>query len=469
MSPISIISKLTGVTNTVESSEITLNSPSIVELKLERSDIASITRSGQDMMVTLRDGEVITIKNFYAFADQGGNQLVLEDKDGVLWWIQDTDSAFHFEHLNNIDELMLATGAHSEGGGAIWPWVLGGLAVATGVGIAAGSGGGGGGGNDGDNPNLPANGSDVTPPAAPQNLAVSADGTSITGTAEPGSTVTIKDGNGNVIGTGTTGSDGHFSIPTTPPQISGETLTAQATDPAGNTGPSTTVTAPNIPLPDEPIITTVLDDAAPGTGTLLNNQLTNDNTPTLKGSGQAGTTVHIYDNGVEIGSTQVGADGTWSFTPNALSDGSHDFTVVASNAKGDSSESDSYTITVDTIAPNAPILTQIADTYGAVLGPVGNNGVTDDAKPVLKGTGEAGDTVVLFDNNVEMARVTVDSDGNWSFTTSQPLAEGSHALTLQQIDPTGNESQITTGPTFVIDLTPPQPLLSIFQVLTAPR
>lgn len=462
MSPISIISKLTGVTNTVEASEITLNSPSIVELKLERSDIASITRSREDMVITLRDGETITVKNFYAFADQGGNQLVLEGKDGVLWWVQDTDSAFHFEHLNNIDELMLATGAHSEGGGAIWPWVLGGLAVAAGIGIAAGSGGGGGGGNDNGNsgnPNPPGNGQDTTPPKAPENLAVSADGKNITGTAEPGSTVTIKDGNGNIIGTGTAGSDGHFTIPTMPPQISGETLTAQATDPSGNTGPSSTVTAPNIPLPDEPTLSSVIDDVAPGTGAIANNQSTNDNTPTLQGSGQAGTTVHIYDNGVEIGSVIVSADGSWSFTPgNALADGSHDFTVIATNAKGESSESGGYTVTIDTTAPGAPQLTQIADTYGAVLGPVGNNGVTDDVKPVLSGTGEPGGTIVLFDNGVKVELdhpIQVGDDGTWSFTPTQPLAEGPHSLTLQQIDPAGNESALTTGPSFVIDLTPP--------------
>lgn len=474
MSHISIISKLTGVTNTVEASEITLNSPSIVELKLERSDIASITRSGQDMMITLRDGETITVKNFYAFASEGGNQLVLEGQDGVLWWVQDTDTAFHFEHINNLDELMLATGAHSEGGGAIWPWVLGGLAVAGGIGIAAASGGGGGGGggsgdngngggdggNSGgnpDNPNPPGSGADTTPPAAPENLAISADGKTITGTAEPGSTVTIKDANGNVIGTGTAGSDGSFSIPTAPPQISGETLTAQATDPAGNTGPSSTVTAPNIPLPDEPTLSTVLDDTAPGVGAILNNQATNDNTPTLQGAGQAGTTVHIYDNGIEIGSVVVGENGTWSFTPGTpLSDGSHDFTVIASNAKGESSASDGFTITVDTSAPNAPVLSEITDAQGDIRGFIANNGVTDADKPALSGTGEARNTVVLFDNNVEIARVEVDANGNWSFTPTQPLAEGSHSLTLQQIDSAGNESLITTGPTFVIDLTPPQ-------------
>lgn len=297
MRSISIISKLTGVTNNVEASEITLSSPSIVELKAERSDIASIVRTNNDMIITLHDGEVITVKNFYAYADQGGNQLVLEDSHGALWWVQDTDSAFHFEHINNIDELMAATGAENHGGAAIWPWVLGGVAVAGGIALAAGGGGGGGGDGDNDNgnsnggpgnPSPPPPANDVTPPDAPTNLSISADGKTLTGNAEPGSAVTITDSNGQVIGTGTAGNDGSFTIPLTTPQISGEELTAHATDPSGNTGPDGTVIAPNIPLPDAPTLTSVVDDVAPVTGTVPNNSPlapTNDNTPTLQGTG----------------------------------------------------------------------------------------------------------------------------------------------------------------------------------------
>ncbi|MGS6536268.1 Ig-like domain-containing protein, partial [Enterobacter hormaechei] len=46
----------------------------------------------------------------------------------------------------------------------------------------------------------------TTPPDAPPNLEVSPDGKTVTGTAEPGSTVTLKDADGNTIGTGKAGS-----------------------------------------------------------------------------------------------------------------------------------------------------------------------------------------------------------------------------------------------------------------------
>jgi VCBS repeat-containing protein len=469
MRSISIISKLTGVTNNVEASEITLSSPSIVELKAERSDIASIVRTNNDMVITLHDGEVITVKNFYAFADQGGNQLVLEDDHGALWWVQDTDSAFHFEHINNIDELMAATGAENHGGAAIWPWVLGGVAVAGGIALAAGGGGGGGGG-DGDNdngnsnggpgnPNPPPPANDITPPDAPTNLSISADGKTITGNAEPGSMVTITDSNGQVIGTGTAGSDGSFTIPLTTPQISGEELTAHATDPSGNTGPDGTVIAPNIPLPEAPTLTTVVDDVAPVTGTVPNNAPlapTNDNTPTLQGTGQAGTTIHIYDNGQEIGTTVVAANGSWSFTPTtALADGSHSFSVTTINAKGESEPSGSYTITIDTVAPEAPELAQLQDNSGKITGVITNGMPTDENQPGIHGKGEPGDKVTIFDNGVQIAQVTVDGSGNWTFTPSQPLADGTHTITLIQTDAAGNISSTTTSPTFTVDHTPP--------------
>jgi hypothetical protein len=37
--------------------------------------------------------------------------------------------------------------------------------------------------------------------------------------------------------------------------------------------------------------------------------------PELTGTGVAGSTVHILDNGVEIGTALVSASGNWSFTP----------------------------------------------------------------------------------------------------------------------------------------------------------
>ncbi|MEW5562070.1 BapA/Bap/LapF family large adhesin [Enterobacter asburiae] len=482
MRPVSVISELTGVTSNVTAPEVTLTAPSVVKLQLERSDIASITRSGQDMVIRLHSGETFTIHNFYAEYPQGANQLVLEDDHGALWWVQDTASNFHFQQIDNLDAFMVAEG-HSEGG-AIWPWVLGGVAVAAGIGIAAGGGGGGGGGSshnsgDGDNGNN-GNGNngngngngnngngnngngngdpDTTPPTAPTNLTVSQDGKTLTGKAEPGSTIEVKGPDGTVIGTGTADSSGNFSITLNTPQLSGEHLTVNATDKAGNTGPSAEVTAPNVDLPEVPAILSAVNDHGSTPTSFGNNQFTNDNTPTLKGTGTAGSTVRIFGDGHLLGSVVVGNSGTWSYTVTTpLIDGAHSFTAIAINIKGSTIESSHFNITVDTVAPDAPQLIAVTDDIGSITGALNNGAVTDDAKPTFTGRGEAGDTVKIYDGQTLLGTTTIDSNGNWSFTPSQALSETSHTITITQTDKAGNVSASTTAPTFTVDVTPPAP------------
>ncbi|WP_255574844.1 BapA prefix-like domain-containing protein, partial [Citrobacter sp. Colony219] len=148
---LAVVSKLTGVSTNIEASEVTLNSPSIVKLSVSREEISQLTRVNQDLIVTLRSGETITIKNFYVGKGDEQSQLVLEDSNGALWWVQDTDGAFHYQHLDDLTPLMASEGSHE--GGAVWPWVLGGIAVAGGVGLAAGGGGGGGSDNNAGNDN----------------------------------------------------------------------------------------------------------------------------------------------------------------------------------------------------------------------------------------------------------------------------------------------------------------------------
>jgi hypothetical protein len=172
MSQISVISKLTGVETTTESTQITLDHSSIVKLHLERSDIEHFTRSNNDLVITLHSGETITIKNFYLADGEGLSQLVLEESNGALWWVEEPATALHYESIESTDMLLAAaaTGADSTTGGAIWPWVLGGIAAAGGVALAAGGGGGGGGGGSGggsdpSNPGQPST-PDTTAPAA---------------------------------------------------------------------------------------------------------------------------------------------------------------------------------------------------------------------------------------------------------------------------------------------------------------
>lgn len=468
MSQISVISKLTGVETTTEGTQVTLSHSSIVELHVERADVSHFARSGNDLVVTLHSGEVITLKNFYVTDAQGVSQLVLQDSDGALWWIEDPAGAATYESIASTDVLLAASGSDT-GGAAIWPWALGGIVAAGGIAAAASSGGGGGGGDDDNNgnpnpnpdpdPGTPGEPStpDTTPPNAPSNLTFSSDGKTVTGTAEPGSTITLKDANGNVIGTGKTGSDGNFTVSLGTPLINGEHVTATATDAAGNTSQSATVTAPDLTAPDAPTIGSVTDDVAPQTGALTNGSSTNDQRPQLSGTAEAGSTVTIYDGGIAIGTAVVSSNGTWTFTPSVdLSESTHQITVRATDAAGNTGPaSPVFTLTVDLTPPATPTAIVLTDDTGTIRGTITSGTATDASKPILAGTGEPGGTITIYDNGVVVGTTTVLPNGTWSIRPDGPLPDGAHSITVVETDAAGNQSAASAPITFTVDTTPP--------------
>ncbi|HED6264720.1 TPA: BapA prefix-like domain-containing protein [Enterobacter bugandensis] len=468
MSQISVISKLTGVETTTEGTQVTLSHSSIVELHVERADVSHFARSGNDLVVTLHSGEVITLKNFYVTDAQGVSQLVLQESDGALWWIEDPTGAATYESIASTDALLAASGSDA-GGAAIWPWALGGIVAAGAIAaVASSSGGGGGGGGDDDdgnnnnpnpNPSTPVDPTnpDTTPPNAPSGLQFSSDGKSVTGTAEPGSTITLKDANGNVLGTGKTGSDGNFTVSLGTPLTNGEQVTATATDAAGNTSQGTTITAPDLTAPDAPTIGSVTDDIDPQTGSVTNGGSTNDPRPQLSGTAEAGSTVTIYDGGVAIGTALVASNGTWTFTPSTdLTESTHQITVRATDAAGNlGPASPVFTLTVDLTPPTAPTAIVLTDDTGAIRGTITAGTPTDASKPILAGTGEPGGTITIYDNGVAVGTTTVLPNGTWSVTPDGPLADGTHTITVVETDAAGNQSAASEPIIFTVDTTPP--------------
>ncbi|MCU6215952.1 BapA/Bap/LapF family large adhesin [Enterobacter bugandensis] len=462
MSQISVISKLTGVETTTEGTQVTLSHSSIVELHVERADVSHFARSGNDLVVTLHSGEVITLKNFYVTDAQGVSQLVLQESDGALWWIEDPTGAATYESIASTDALLAASGSDA-GGAAIWPWALGGIVAAGAIAAVASSSGGGGDDDDGNNnnpnPNTPVDPTnpDTTPPNAPSSLQFSSDGKSVTGTAEPGSTITLKDANGNVLGTGKTGSDGNFTVSLGTPLTNGEQVTATATDAAGNTSQGTTITAPDLTAPDAPTIGSVTDDIDPQTGSVTNGGSTNDPRPQLSGTAEAGSTVTIYDGGVAIGTALVASNGTWTFTPSTdLTESTHQITVRATDAAGNlGPASPVFTLTVDLTPPTAPTAIVLTDDTGAIRGTITAGTPTDASKPILAGTGEPGGTITIYDNGVAIKTTPVLPNGTWSVTPDGPLPDGTHTITVVETDAAGNQSAPSEPITFTVDTTPP--------------
>ncbi|WP_332846469.1 Ig-like domain-containing protein [Pseudomonas lactucae] len=274
----------------------------------------------------------------------------------------------------------------------------------------------------------------------------------LSGTAEAGSIVRILD-NGVEIGSVLADADGKWSFTPDPALAEGaHEFTLISEDAAGNVSvPSlpfpiiVDTTAPTKPGAGTGAIELVQDNFGPDQDDIKNGDTTDDKTPTFQGGGATpGDTVVIIDNGVEIGTAIVGEDGRWEFTPEepGLGEGSHEIVVVIRDPAGNDSEpSDPWIVIVDTTAPAAPTIGSVVDDQGNVIGPIGQDGTTDDAQPHISGTAEPGSLVIIYDNGIAIGSERVDADGNWSHLPVPALLNGSHVLTVTATDPAGNVSQ----------------------------
>ncbi|WP_421511615.1 Ig-like domain-containing protein [Enterobacter sp. JS8-1] len=272
--------------------------------------------------------------------------------------------------------------------------------------------------------------------------------------AEVGNVITVyttdKDGNTKVLGTTTVDQNGKWEL-TPSESLYGDSinkLTVTETDRVGNVAkPADSYDVIMSDTPDAPAIVNVLDDTGTTVINLANNALTKDDTPTLNGTadGAAGDTITIYNGSQVVGKTTLNSDGTWSFTASpALADGSYTFTVTNTNSAGQESDrSGSFTVTIDSTAPNPVSGLQVSDDQGAWKGQLTEGMTTDDNKPTFTGKAEQGSTVTIYDNGQAIGSVTVTNpDGSWQFTPSTPLVDGEHQFATQVTDPAGNSSAI---------------------------
>ncbi len=466
-----------------ENGILKLSQSSNIALDVAPESVAGYSKSGSDLIVQLKTGESVRIANFYA-EGQPSSQLFLADKDKLVAVDLPPVAADGPLMAGYIPQESLAgfeslTGAGVLGGmSAGTALLVGAAAIGAGVAISNSSGGGGGGGSS-----VPP---DTTPPKAASGLKIAPDGSSISGQAEAGASVGIDtNGDGKPDLTVIADANGNFTAPLNPPLTNGQTVTVVVTDPAGNASPPAQVTAPDTTAPApatdvqvapdgssvtgnaEPGATVGVDtdgDGQPDTTVVvgpggsfevpLNPPLTNGETVTvivtdpagnnstpvtaeapdfpdapqvnasngsvLSGTAEAGVTIVITDgNGNPIGQTSADANGNWSFTPGSqLPDGTV-VNVVARDAAGNSSPATS--ITVDGVAPNAPVVEP-------------SNGSE------LSGTAEPGSSVTLTDGNGNpIGQTTADANGNWSFTPSTPLPDGT-VVNVVARDAAGNSS-----------------------------
>ncbi|WP_436591869.1 Ig-like domain-containing protein, partial [Pseudomonas paraeruginosa] len=201
--------------------------------------------------------------------------------------------------------------------------------------------------------------------------------------AEPNSTVTLTDGNGNPIAEVTADGSGNWTYTPSTPIANGTVVNVVAQDAAGNNSPGASVTVDS-QAPAAPVIN-------PSNGI------------TISGSAEPGSTVTLTDgNGNSIAQVTADGSGSWTFTPSTPLANGTVINATATDPTGNTSAPASTT--VDSQAPAAPLVDP-------------SNGTT------ISGTAEPGASVTLTDGNGNpIGQVTADGSGNWSFTPTTPLA-----------------------------------------------
>src|SRR6185312_3497055 len=248
------------------------------------------------------------------------------------------------------------------------------------------------------------------------------------------------------LGSATADGSGNWSYTTAALTNGAHSLTATATDVAGNT--SAASAALNVTIDTAAPVVPTIASFSTDSGT-AGDGITNDNTLTLTGSAEANATVKVYDGVTLLGSVTADAGGNWSYTTAALTNGGHSLTATATDVAGNTSAASSaLSVTIDAAAPVAPSLAAYSTDSGTV-----GDGITNDNTLTLTGSAEANATVKVYDGATLLGSATADGAGAWSFTTAA-LTNGAHSLTATDTV-AGNTSAASSALNVTIDTTAP--------------
>ncbi|AOA59320.1 hypothetical protein BFG52_13780 [Acinetobacter larvae] len=375
---------------------------------MNKDDVAAIGREANNAVITLKNGEKIIVENFFTDASaQTENSLVFEDDQQKLLWAQFTDANgavlenIELSYINSIEPLLYHDASIP------WAWLA--LPIAAGGVIAWAASDDDDDKNDNTTPNI-----DTQAPDAPIVKPVNGKDP-ITGTAEPGSTVTVTYPDGSTE-TVVAGPDGSWSVPN-PGLGDGDQVKVTATDPAGNTSPPTNVIVDAV-APAAPIINPI------------------NSTDPISGSAEPGSTVTVtYPDGTTE-TVVAGPDGSWSVANPGLGDGDQ-IKATATDPAGNTSPPTTAVVDLgDTTAPAAPVINPV-------------NG-TDP----ITGSAEPGSTVKVTFPDGSTETVVAGSNGSWSVANPGNLDDGDQ-VKATATDAAGNTSVPATAVVELIDTTAP--------------
>ncbi|MDN3174318.1 Ig-like domain-containing protein [Enterococcus faecalis] len=265
---------------------------------------------------------------------------------------------------------------------------------------------------------------DVTTPTIGDITGDSTTGYEITGTADPNTTIEVRNPDGTIIGTTTTDDQGNFTVDLPAGAANpGDTLTVVGKDGDGNESQPTEVTVPEDATVAAPTVTTVTGTTATG------YQVT--------GTAEPNVTVEIHNEAGLVIATGT-TDGAGAFTitlPTGTATANEALTAIAKDAAGKESNPTAFKTPAD---PDAPVATPTVDKI---------TGSTTKGYQVV-GAAEVGTTVEVRDaDGTVLGMATTGTDGKYTVTLEPGKASANETITVVAKNATGKESQPATATT----------------------
>ncbi|NSW03857.1 Ig-like domain-containing protein [Enterococcus faecalis] len=265
---------------------------------------------------------------------------------------------------------------------------------------------------------------DVTTPTIGGITGDSTTGYEITGTADPNTTIEVRNPDGTIIGTTTTDDQGNFTVDLPAGAANpGDTLTVVGKDGDGNESQPTEVTVPEDATVAAPTVTTVTGTTATG------YQVT--------GTAEPNVTIEIHNEAGLVIATGT-TDGAGAFTitlPTGTATANEALTAIAKDAAGKESNPTAFKTPAD---PDAPVTTPTVDKI---------TGSTTKGYQVV-GAAEVGTTVEVRDaDGTVLGMATTGTDGKYTVTLEPGKASANETITVVAKNATGKESQPATATT----------------------
>ncbi|RIM18459.1 YSIRK signal domain/LPXTG anchor domain surface protein, partial [Staphylococcus cohnii] len=190
-------------------------------------------------------------------------------------------------------------------------------------------------------------------PSVPTVNEVTSEGTQVTGTGEPGSTITVKFPDGSVV-TGEADDQGNYAIdiPKNVDLVGNEELVVTSTDGAGNVSPETRETVKDVTAPVAPTVSEVTSEGTQVTGI-----------------GEVGSTITVKfpDGSVVTGTIDNQGNYAIDIPTNVDLVGNEELVVTSTDGAGNVSLETKVTVT-DVTAPDAPTVNEVISEGTQVTG-----------------------------------------------------------------------------------------------------